>query len=87
MQNDNDGLIHSENAGLNLTVGSLNNAGGKLSAKAGDALINAGVFNNGNGGVFAGQRVRLSGGSVDNAGQIAGQQVDLSLLGALNNRG
>lgn len=87
VQNDNDGLIHSENAGLNLTVGSLNNAGGKLSAKAGDALINAGVFNNGNGGVFAGQRVRLSGGSVDNAGQIAGQQVDLSLLGALNNRG
>lgn len=31
--------------------------------------------------------MRLSGGSVDNAGQIAGQQVDLSLLGALNNRG
>lgn len=87
VQNGANGLIHSEKAGLNLKVGTLENDGGRLAAKAGDVLIDARQFNNGSGAVFAAQRVSLRGGNVDNAGQIAGQVVDAKLGGALVNRG
>ncbi|SDS13035.1 hemagglutinin repeat-containing protein [Pseudomonas trivialis] len=86
LQNGSNGLIHSENAGLTLSAGSLDNNGGRLSSRAGDVLIDAGQFSNGTGAVFAGNRVSLRGGDVDNAGQIAGQAIDVSLRGALNNR-
>jgi filamentous hemagglutinin len=87
VQNGTNGLIHSEKAGLDLTLGSLDNTGGRLAAKAGDVLIDASQFNNGNGAVFAANRVSLRGGNVDNAGQIAGQTVDVRLRGSLTNRG
>ncbi len=87
LQNGGNGLIHSEKAGLALTAGTLENSGGRISAKAGDALIDASDFNNGNGNLFARDRVRLQGGNVDNGGEIAGNQIDVSLRGALVNRG
>ncbi|MDF3202380.1 hemagglutinin repeat-containing protein [Pseudomonas sp. 1912-s] len=87
LQNSGGGLVHSENAGLTITAGTLENGGGRIAAKAGDAVITAQDFNNGDGNLFARNRIRLNGGNVDNGGQIAGEQIDLSLSGALNNRG
>jgi len=87
LQNGTNGLIHSEKAGLNLTVGTLENDGGQITAKAGDAVVDATAFNNGGGYLFARDRVRLGGMNVDNGGEIAGHQIDVSLRGALTNRG
>ena len=87
VQNGANGLIHSENAGLTITAGTLDNNGGRIAAKAGDAVIDATDFNNGSGDLFARDRVRLRGMNVDNGGEIAANQIDVSLLGALTNRG
>ncbi|NVZ52349.1 hemagglutinin repeat-containing protein [Pseudomonas sp. B6002] len=87
LQNGGNGLIHSEKAGVNLTVGTLENDGGRITAKAGDAVVDATAFNNGGGYLFARDRVRLGGMNVDNGGEIAGNQIDVSLHGALTNRG
>jgi len=87
LQNGGNGLIHSEKAGVTITAGTLINNGGRIAAKAGDAVIDATDFNNGSGTLLARDRVRLSGLNVDNSGEIAANQVDLKLQGALTNRG
>ncbi|MEX5552016.1 two-partner secretion domain-containing protein [Pseudomonas pergaminensis] len=87
LQNSGNGLIHSENAGVTITAGTLDNNGGRIAAKAGDAQIDATDFNNGSGALFARDRVHLTGMNVDNGGEIAGNRIDISLEGALNNRG
>lgn len=87
LQNSGNGLIHSENAGVTITADTLDNDGGRIAAKAGDAQIDATDFNNGSGALFARDRVHLTGMNVDNGGEIAGNRIDVSLNGALTNRG
>ncbi|WP_339437484.1 hemagglutinin repeat-containing protein [Pseudomonas sp. EL_65y_Pfl1_R32] len=87
LQNGADGLIHSEQGGLNITAGTLDNNGGRIAAKAGNAVVDAINFNNGNGTLFAGSAVSLTGLNVDNGGEIAGNRIDVNLDGALTNRG
>lgn len=87
LQNSGNGLIHSENAGVTITAGTLDNDGGRIAAKSGDAQIDATDFNNGSGALFARDRVHLTGMNVDNGGEIAGNRIDVSLKGALTNRG
>ncbi|QXG45367.1 two-partner secretion domain-containing protein [Pseudomonas viridiflava] len=87
--NRQGGVIQAQR--LNLTaLGGFDNYGGRISARAGDALIRTGNFDNRNGALFAKGLVRVTGhdfdNSGDNDGQIAGGQIDLNLTGALNNR-
>ncbi|RON01519.1 adhesin [Pseudomonas brassicacearum] len=74
-------------------LGGIDNYGGRISAQSGDAIVNtgsAGNFDNRNGGLYAKGLVKVSGNNFDNSGdndgQIAGNRIDLSLNGALNNR-
>ncbi|WP_257626907.1 hemagglutinin repeat-containing protein [Pseudomonas sp. Xaverov 259] len=75
---------------LNLQAGSVDNYGGRIAAQGGNALVTTGNFDNHNGGLYAKGLMRVVGhdfdNSGDNDGQIAGQQIDLDLSGALNNR-
>ena len=76
---------------LNLTaLGGIDNYGGRVSAQSGDVIISTGNFDNRNGGVYAKGKINVTGNNFDNSGdndgQIAGQQIDLNLSGALNNR-
>ncbi|MEO6676301.1 MAG: hemagglutinin, partial [Pseudomonas sp.] len=75
---------------LNLTTLGIDNYGGRISAQSGDAIINTGNVDNRNGGLYAKGKINVTGNNFDNSGdndgQIAGQQIDLSLSGALNNR-
>ncbi|WP_256349325.1 hemagglutinin repeat-containing protein [Pseudomonas edaphica] len=75
---------------LNLQAGSMDNYGGRIAAQGGNALVTTGNFDNRNGGLYAKGLMRVVGhdfdNSGDNDGQIAGQQIDLDLSGALNNR-
>ncbi|WP_256735539.1 hemagglutinin repeat-containing protein [Pseudomonas sp. dw_612] len=75
---------------LSLTTLGIDNYGGRISAQSGDAVVNTGNFDNRNGGLYAKGKVNVTGNNFDNSGdndgQIAGQQIDLSLSGALNNR-
>ncbi|MCP2055748.1 UNVERIFIED_ORG: filamentous hemagglutinin [Pseudomonas fluorescens] len=75
---------------LNLQAGSVDNYGGRIAAQGGNALVTTGNFDNRNGGLYAKGLMRVVGhdfdNSGDNDGQIAGQQIDLDLSGALNNR-
>jgi filamentous hemagglutinin len=75
---------------LNLQAAMFDNYGGRVSAQGGDALVTTGNFDNRNGGLYATGLVSVSGNDFDNSGdndgQIAGQQIDLNLRGALNNR-
>ena len=76
---------------LNLTaLGGIDNYGGRVSAQSGDAIITTGNFDNRNGGLYAKGKINVTGNDFDNSGdndgQIAGQQIDLNLSGALNNR-
>ncbi|MGK9416209.1 hemagglutinin repeat-containing protein [Pseudomonas cedrina] len=87
LQNGADGLIHSEQGGLNITAGTLDNNGGRIAAKAGNAVVDAINFNNGSGSLFAGSGVSLTGVNVDNGGEIAGNRIDVNLRGTLTNRG
>ncbi|MEE1937635.1 hemagglutinin repeat-containing protein [Pseudomonas sp. 148P] len=88
----NNGYDASRQAGviqaqrLNLTaLGSFDNQGGRVSARTGEALINTARFDNRNGGLYGKGLIRVTGGSFDNAGQVAGGQVELNLSGALSN--
>jgi len=71
-------------------LGGIDNYGGRISAQSGDAVITSADFDNRNGGLYAKGLVQVSGNNFDNSGdndgQIAGQRIDLSLNGALNNR-
>ncbi len=75
---------------LNLQAGSVDNYGGRIAAQGGNALVTTGNFDNRSGGLYAKGLMRVVGHDVDNSGdndgQIAGQQIDLDLSGALNNR-
>nr|WP_256596909.1 MULTISPECIES: hemagglutinin repeat-containing protein [unclassified Pseudomonas] len=76
---------------LNLTaLAGIDNYGGRIAAQSGDAIIVTGNFDNRNGGLYAQGKVNVTGNNFDNSGdndgQIAGQQIDLNLSGALNNR-
>ncbi|WP_415765245.1 hemagglutinin repeat-containing protein [Pseudomonas sp. ZB1P45] len=76
---------------LNLTaLAGIDNYGGRIAAQSGDAIIATGNFDNRNGGLYAKGKVNVTGNNFDNSGdndgQIAGQQIDLNLSGALNNR-
>ncbi|WP_226506893.1 filamentous hemagglutinin N-terminal domain-containing protein, partial [Pseudomonas sp. MWU16-30317] len=75
---------------LNLTSASLDNDGGRIAAQGGDAVISTGDFNNQNAGLYASGKVQVTAHDFDNSGaadgQIGGQQIDLSLSGALNNQ-
>ncbi|WP_081791037.1 hemagglutinin repeat-containing protein [Pseudomonas umsongensis] len=76
---------------LNLTaLAGIDNYGGRIAAQGGDATVVTGNFDNRNGGLYAKGKVSVTGNNFDNSGdndgQIAGQQIDLTLSGALNNR-
>ncbi|MCP1444010.1 filamentous hemagglutinin [Pseudomonas sp. GGS8] len=76
---------------LNLTaLAGIDNYGGRIAAQGGDATVVTGNFDNRNGGLYAKGKVNVTGNNFDNSGdndgQIAGQQIDLNLSGALNNR-
>ncbi|MGI4838353.1 MAG: filamentous hemagglutinin N-terminal domain-containing protein, partial [Janthinobacterium lividum] len=83
------GITQAQSLDIRALAG-FNNYGGRVSAQSGDALITTGDFDNRNGGLYAKQRVSVTGNNFDNSGdndgQIGGQQIDLSLSGALNNR-
>lgn len=85
------GTIQAKSLDLRALAG-INNYGGRIAAQDGDALIDTKTadFDNRNGGLFAKQRVTVTGNNFDNSGdndgQITGQQIDLTLDGELNNR-
>ena len=83
------GVTQAQRLTLKALAG-IDNYGGRISAQSGNALITTRDFDNRNGGLYANSLVNVSGGNLDNSGEqggrIAGQQVDLDLSGALNNR-
>ncbi|WP_408005491.1 two-partner secretion domain-containing protein [Pseudomonas huanghezhanensis] len=87
--NRQGGVIQAQRLDLR-ALGGFDNYGGRVSARGGDALITTGNFDNRNGGLYATGRVGVTGNNFDNSGdndgQIAANQIDLNLSGALNNR-
>ncbi|MHB2060085.1 hemagglutinin repeat-containing protein [Pseudomonas monsensis] len=87
--NRQGGVIQGQRLNLNAAMG-LDNYGGRISAQGGDAIVVTGNFDNRNGGLYAKGKINVTGNNFDNSGdndgQIAGQQIDLNLTGALNNR-
>ncbi|SDT36291.1 filamentous hemagglutinin [Pseudomonas asplenii] len=87
--NRQGGIIQGQRLNLS-ALGGIDNYGGRISAQSGDTLITTADFDNRNGGVYAKGLVQVTGNNFDNSGdndgQIAGQRIDLSLNGALNNR-
>ncbi|WP_347881577.1 DUF637 domain-containing protein [Pseudomonas sp. GD03842] len=87
----NGGITQAQRLDIRALAG-IDNYGGRISAQSGDAFINTGNgdFDNRKGGLYAKQKVNVTGNHFDNSGdndgQIAGQQIDLDLAGALNNR-
>ncbi|MDT3423288.1 filamentous hemagglutinin [Pseudomonas protegens] len=85
--NRQGGVTQAQRLTLKALAG-IDNDGGRISAQSGDALITTGDFDNRNGGLYAKGLVKVSGGHFDNSGnngQIAGQQINFDLSGALNN--
>ncbi|MCU1748660.1 DUF637 domain-containing protein, partial [Pseudomonas sp. 6D_7.1_Bac1] len=87
--NRQGGIVQAQR--LNLSAwGGIDNYGGRIAAQTGDAIVSTGNFDNRNGGLYAKGRVSVTGNNFDNSGdndgQIAGNQIDLNLTGALNNR-
>ncbi|MDH4610372.1 filamentous hemagglutinin N-terminal domain-containing protein [Pseudomonas sp. BN102] len=78
------GILQAQS--LDLAAASLDNRGGHVSALSGAALLNVGHVDNGQGGLFAKQALKVTGTSLANGGQIAGGRVDFSLAGALDNQ-
>ncbi|HJR32479.1 MAG TPA: hemagglutinin repeat-containing protein [Pseudomonas sp.] len=87
--NRRSGVTQAERLSLTALAG-IDNYGGRIAAQSGDAIIVTGNFDNRNGGLYAKGKVNVTGNNFDNSGdndgQIAGQQIDLNLSGALNNR-
>ncbi|MBV6748663.1 hemagglutinin repeat-containing protein, partial [Pseudomonas chlororaphis] len=89
--NRQGGLIQAQRLDLQ-AWGGLDNYGGRIAAQTGDALVDtgAGDFDNRNGAIHAQGLVQVSGNNFDNSGdndgQISGRQINLNLVGALNNR-
>ena len=85
--NRQGGVTQAQRLTLKALAG-IDNDGGRISAQSGDALITTDDFDNRNGGLYAKGLVKVSGGHFDNSGnngQIAGQQINFDLSGALNN--
>jgi filamentous hemagglutinin len=89
--NSQGGITQAQSLDIRALAG-IDNYGGRLSAQTGDAVINTGSgnFDNRNGGLYATGKVNVTANNFDNSGsndgQIAGQQIDLTLSGALNNQ-
>ncbi|WDH56027.1 hemagglutinin repeat-containing protein [Pseudomonas chlororaphis] len=87
--NRQGGIAQAQRLNL-IALGGIDNYGGRIAAQSGDAIVNTHDFDNRNGGLYAKGRVKVSGNNFDNSGdndgQIAGNQIDLDLTGALNNR-
>ncbi|NWD67998.1 filamentous hemagglutinin N-terminal domain-containing protein [Pseudomonas gingeri] len=87
--NRQGGITQAQRLNL-IALGGIDNYGGRIAAQTGDAVITTADFDNRNGGLYAKGLVKVSGNNFDNSGdndgQIAGQQIDLNLNGALNNR-
>jgi filamentous hemagglutinin len=89
--NSQGGVLQAQRLDLQ-AWGGIDNYGGHLVAQTGDAVIatGAGDFDNRNGGVYAKGLVQVTGHNFDNSGdndgQISGNQIALTLGGALNNR-
>jgi len=80
------GIIQGQALKLTALAG-LNNNGGRMSAQGGDAIITAAAFENRGGTLYAKGLAGITGTSLDNAsGQMAGDNINLSLTEALNNR-
>lgn len=84
----NGGIIQGQS--LDLTAnGGFSNYNGKVSALGGDAIVSTADFDNRNGSLYAARNVAVTGNNFDNSGdadgQVAGQKIDFSLAGALNN--
>ncbi|WP_283190182.1 filamentous hemagglutinin N-terminal domain-containing protein [Pseudomonas sp. PMCC200344] len=84
--NRQGGIIQGQGLTLSALAG-LDNNGGRISAQATDVSITTAAFDNRNGVLYAKGVIGVTGTSLDNGnGQIAGNRIDLSLSGALNNR-
>jgi filamentous hemagglutinin len=89
--NSQGGITQAQSLDIRALAG-IDNYGGRISAQGGGGLINTGSgnFDNRNGGLYAKQRVSVTANNFDNSGsndgQIAGQQLDMVLSGALNNQ-
>jgi filamentous hemagglutinin len=86
LSNGQGGMVQGQS--LDLTAqGGIDNTAGRLAAQTGDVLIHTTSLNNSTGGLYATGGINVSGSSLDNSsGQIAGDQIDLTLSGALSNR-
>nr|WP_246356625.1 hemagglutinin repeat-containing protein [Pseudomonas gingeri] len=89
--NSQGGTLQAQRLMLN-ALGGIDNNGGRIAAQAGDAVLDArsGNIDNRNGGLYAGNLVRVNGNDLDNSGdqggKISGSEISFSLLGKLNNR-
>ncbi|WP_413817397.1 hemagglutinin repeat-containing protein [Pseudomonas sp. P8_241] len=85
LKNELGGITQAEHLNLTALAG-IDNQGGRIAAQSGNVTVNTTHFDNRDGGLYAGQRIGVTGSNLDNrGGQIAGQQIDLSLTGALSN--
>ncbi len=83
--NQQGGITQAESLNLTALAG-IDNQGGRIAAQAGDVQLTTASLDNRSGGLYAAQRINLSGTDLHNrSGQIAAQHIDLSLAGALNN--
>ncbi|MHC8319525.1 hemagglutinin repeat-containing protein [Pseudomonas sp. GB2N2] len=84
--NRQGGVIQGQGLTLSALAG-LDNNGGRISAQAFDARITTTAFDNRDGVLYAKGLASVTGSSLNNGnGQIAGDRIDLSLSGILNNR-
>ncbi|WP_347904658.1 filamentous hemagglutinin N-terminal domain-containing protein [Pseudomonas purpurea] len=80
------GLIQAQRLSLQALT-RLDNAGGRLSAQAGDSVISSADVDNRNGSLYATGLTKVTAGTFDNRdGQVGGNRIELGLSGALNNR-
>lgn len=89
--NTDGGITQAQSLDIQADQG-IDNSAGHLSALSGDNLIRTSGFANQRGGLYAGQRLSLTGSSNNNRGEALGQggkvaagQIDFSLSGALDN--
>ena len=87
--NNHGGQAEAQRLDLQALAG-FDNGAGRMAAKGGDLLLDAGSagVDNNQGGLYASGRVMASGNSLNNsAGQINGQHIDLDFKGPVSNRG
>ncbi|WP_025130358.1 DUF637 domain-containing protein, partial [Pseudomonas sp. PH1b] len=87
--NNHGGQAEAQRLDLQALAG-IDNGAGRMAAKGGDLLLNAGSagVDNRQGGLYASGRIKASGNQLNNsAGQINGQHIGLDFNGALLNQG